>query len=59
MERANKRSGLPRIAKTQVLESIQRKVRKGVVDHEMVDVPVGDARLSKRLLAGNPEGTRY
>src|SRR5260370_365524 len=42
--------------KTQLLEAVERQVGEGVVDHQVVDVGVGDAGLVESLLAGDAEG---
>src|SRR5271165_2963652 len=52
--------------KAQIFEAVDRQMRKacpwqrtgGVVDHQMVDVVVGDAGLGEGLGAGDAEGAR-
>ena len=46
---------LARLAEAQVLQAVERQVGEGVVDHQVVDVGVGDPRLVERLLAGDAE----
>jgi hypothetical protein len=56
----------PRGTKPQILEAVDRQVRKacpwqrtgGVVDHQVVDLFVRDASLGKGLGAGDAEGAR-
>jgi hypothetical protein len=56
-------AGLAARHKTQILEAIDRQMGEacpwqrtgGVVDHQMVDVVVGDAGLGKGLGAGDAE----
>jgi len=54
----DERSGLPLRHKAEVLEAVDRQMRKGVVDHQMVDVLVRDAGLGKSRGAGDAEGAR-
>src|SRR6516162_8171603 len=51
-------SGLAARHKAEVFESIDRQMRKGVVDHQMVDVLARDAGLGKSGGAGDAEGAR-
>src|SRR3546814_11466052 len=44
------------LAEAQVLQSIERQVGEGVVDHQVIHVGVGDAGLVERLLARDAEG---
>jgi hypothetical protein len=44
--------------KAQIFEAVDRQMRKGVVDHQMVDVVVGDAGLGKGRGAGDAERAR-
>ena len=44
--------------KAEVFEPVDRQMREGVVDHQMVDVVVGDAGLGKGLGAGDAERAR-
>jgi len=46
----NEFAGLFMRHEAEVAEAIERQMRKGVVDHQMVDIPVGNAGL--------PEGRR-
>jgi len=39
----NEVSGLAARHKAQILEAVDRQMREGVVDHQMVDVAMGDA----------------
>ena len=48
---AMKRCRLARLAEAEVLQSVQRQMREGVVDHQVIDVVVADAGL-----AGTPSG---
>src|SRR5579864_423640 len=49
---------LSRLAKTEVFQSVEGKVRKGVVEHQMIHVGVTDARLCERITACTPERSR-
>jgi len=44
--------------KAEILEAVDRQTEEGVVDHQMVDVVVGDAGLGKGCGAGDAEGPR-
>jgi hypothetical protein len=60
---AMKRPASPRGTKSEILEAVDRQLRKacpwlrtgGVVDHQVIDVFVGDAGLGKDLRAGDAE----
>ena len=54
----NKGAGLAARHKTQILKAVDRQMREGVVDHQMVDVLVRDAGLGKGFAAGHTEGAR-
>jgi len=45
-------SGLAARHKAEIFEAVDRQMREGVVDHQMVDVPVRDAGLGKGFGAG-------
>src|ERR1700674_2134116 len=51
-------AGLALRHKAEIFEAVDRQMREGVVDHQMVDVVVGDAGLGKGLGAGDAEGAR-
>ena len=44
--------------KAEILEAVDRQMREGVVDHQVVDVIVRDAGLGKGSCAGDAEGAR-
>jgi hypothetical protein len=44
--------------KAEIPEAVDRQTEEGVVDHQMVDVVVGDAGLGKGCGAGDAEGPR-
>jgi len=54
----DKGSGLAVRHKAEILEAVDRQMREGVVDHQVVDVPVGDAGLGEGLGAGDAERAR-
>ena len=56
--RGDKGAALAAPDKAQIFEAVDRQVGEGVVDHQMVDVLVGDAGLGKRLGAGHAERAR-
>src|SRR5262249_27790829 len=51
-------SGLAARHKAGVFEAVDRQMREGVVDHQMVDALVRDAGLGKCRRAGDAEGAR-
>ncbi len=51
-------SGLAAPHEAQIFEAVDRQMDEGVVDHQVVDVPVGDAGLGEGLGAGDAEGAR-
>ncbi len=51
-------SGLAARHKAQIFEAVDRQVGEGVVDHQVVDVVVGDAGFGKGLGAGDAKGAR-
>src|SRR5436305_2410894 len=42
----------------EIAESIERQMREGIVDHQVIDVGVGDAGLLERQRPGDLEGAR-
>src|SRR4051812_13772802 len=42
----------------EIAESIQRQMREGIVDHQVIDILVGDAGLLERQRPGDLEGAR-
>ena len=55
---AMKRPASPRGTKPQVLQSVQRQMREGVVDHQVIHVLVRDACLAKGRRPRNAERAR-
>ena len=55
---AMKGAGFAARYKAEILEAVDRQTEEGVVDHQMVDVVVGDAGLGKGCGAGDAEGPR-
>ena len=51
-------AGLTARHEAEVFEALNRQMREGVVDHQMVDVLVRDAGLGEGRAAGDPEGAR-
>jgi len=51
-------AGLAARHKAEVFEPVDRQMREGVVDHQVVDVVVRDAGLGKGRGAGDAEGAR-
>ena len=51
-------SGLAAGYEPQILEAVDRQMREGVVDHQMVDVLVRHADLGEGLGAGDAKGAR-
>ena len=51
-------AGLAARHEAEILEAVDRQMREGVVDHQVVDVVVCDAGLGKGLGAGDAEGAR-
>jgi len=51
-------SGLAAGYEPQILEAVDRQMREGVVDHQMVDVLVRDPGLGEGLGAGDAKGAR-
>src|SRR5262249_6584795 len=45
-------------AEAQIFETVDRQVREGVVDHQVVDILVADAGLLERRRAGDAKGAR-
>src|SRR6266852_4137685 len=41
--------GLARLGEAEVFEAVERQVREGAVDHQMVDIPVRDAAFLEGL----------
>ena len=54
----NEGAGLAARHKPQILEAVDRQMGEGVVDHQVIDVAVGDAGLGKGLGAGDAERAR-
>ena len=53
-----KAAASPRLAEAQVLQAVERQVREGVVDHQVIDVRVLDAGFVEGLLARHAERAR-
>src|SRR6201999_2164974 len=51
-------AGLLMRHEAEVAEAIERQMRKGVIDHQMIDVLVGDAGFPERQRPRDLEGTR-
>ncbi len=54
----NEGAGLAARHKAEIFEAVDRQMREGVVDHQMVDVVVGEAGLGEGFGAGDAERAR-